>query len=325
MDFEHFTAGPDDNGRRLDKIVRKFLDQQNLSSLYKSIRSGLIKVNDKKSKAESHVVAGDKISIASSLLQNKTKEIKPSEYTIPDSLIVFRNRHILLLNKPYNINVQKAEKSEIALNDMVTEDFAARGLNAGSLSFTPGPLHRLDKKTTGLIAFSQSLDGARYFSEGIKNHFIQKIYLGIVQGKMTNGEIWTDKIKKNETEEKGFKTVTAGTDNGDEALTEAVPLACGSFKGTDVTLVQFHIKTGRTHQIRSQTSLHGYPLIGDTAYKGHSLNGQFKRDFFLHACCLLIPDDNPIDLPSRIDCPPDNEFKKFLSASLINQDLRLNI
>lgn len=326
MDFKHFTAGADDNDRRLDKIIRKFLNQQNLSGLYKSIRSGLIKINDRKAKAEQHIFEGDKISIASFLLSQETTESKKIPQTLPESIIVLKNDNILILNKPYDINVQKASKNETALNDMVMDDFIASGKNSSSLSFRPGPLHRLDRKTTGLIAFSQSLEGARYFSEGIKNHTIQKIYLGLVEGNFKKTENWKDNIEKNDSRQTGFKTVTAGSDSGDEAETTATPLAHGKLQDKEVTLVQFHIKTGRTHQIRSQSSLHGFPLIGDTAYNGTKLDSKISgQNFYLHAACLLIPSDNPVNLPAKIECPLNEDFKKILSLSLINTDLSLNI
>ena len=48
MDFIEFTAGLDDNERRLDKVLRNFIKNTQLSSIYKYIRKNLIRVNDKK-------------------------------------------------------------------------------------------------------------------------------------------------------------------------------------------------------------------------------------------------------------------------------------
>ena len=56
MDFTHFIAGKDDDGRRLDKILRRFLQEDHLSVIYKSLRNGLIKVNGKKC---AHVKVGE--------------------------------------------------------------------------------------------------------------------------------------------------------------------------------------------------------------------------------------------------------------------------
>ena len=65
MDFIEFTAGIDDNERRLDKVLRNFIKNTQLSSIYKYIRKNLIRVNDKKVSQDYHVKTGDVISIAS--------------------------------------------------------------------------------------------------------------------------------------------------------------------------------------------------------------------------------------------------------------------
>ncbi|MGP1459473.1 MAG: hypothetical protein ACTTKL_09205 [Treponema sp.] len=59
MTFSDFTAGADDDGRRLDKIIRRFIPEQNLSGLYGAIRKGLIKLNGKKAAPDCRVNAGD--------------------------------------------------------------------------------------------------------------------------------------------------------------------------------------------------------------------------------------------------------------------------
>ena len=63
MEFIKFNAGPDDAGRRFDRIVRKICGE-NLSGLYKAIRKGLIKLNGKKADSSDKVNEGDVIEIA---------------------------------------------------------------------------------------------------------------------------------------------------------------------------------------------------------------------------------------------------------------------
>lgn len=48
MNFVKFTAGLDDGGRRMDKIVRRFIPEESLSGIYGAFRKGLIKLNGKK-------------------------------------------------------------------------------------------------------------------------------------------------------------------------------------------------------------------------------------------------------------------------------------
>ena len=61
----------------------------------------------------------------------------------------------------------------------------------------------------------------------------------------------------------------------------------------------------KTHQIRAQSSFHGYPLLGDTAYKAKKQN--MEREYFLHAYELCFP-PNELALPPKITCPLSKDF-----------------
>lgn len=344
MDFTHFTAGGDDDGRRLDRILKTILDESSLSSLYKSIRKGLIKLNGKKCTPETKVLTNDDIQIASFLLQKskegetKNKSVSPSP--LESKIILLRTEDLLILNKPYDIAVHTSKNGKPSLSDTVRKDYEALHREKTSLSFKCGPLHRLDRKTSGIIVFSQSLKGAKWFSEAIKKHRPRKIYLGICEGDMKESYIWNDKIscKENEgnnIEEKSkesFKTVRIAEDDGKSknAVTKAAPVAKGIINGRKITLVKFEIETGRKHQIRLQSSYHGFPLLGDTAYNGTKINPSFftsngikGRDFYLHAYELIFPEEGRLSaLPPMITSPLPDDFSSFLSKTLIKPVLK---
>ena len=329
MDFAHFTAGSDDAGRRLDRVLRRFLSEEHLSSIYKSLRKGLVKVDGKKCEGNFRVSEGSDIQIADFLLGKAaarscdeapviSSEVEKS--FLPHDLIIFKNDAILILNKPYDIPVQPSASSQgNSLAELVQAEYELTHKN-NSLSFKTGPLHRLDRKTTGLIAFSQNLEGAQWFSEAIKTHAIQKVYLTILEGKLTEKQVWEERIEKIENEklnsQKGkFHTVSVNSDgeNGKIAHTEVEALSHGVFLGKDVTLARVLIKTGRTHQIRSQSAFHGFPLLGDTAYGGTKIGSKlFGQDFFLHATELHFPSDNPLGLPETLTAQIPAPFGKIL-------------
>ncbi len=313
MDFKTFCAGPDDNDRRLDKIIRKFIPDIPLSQIYKLIRKGLIKVNQKKTKEDYHVQKGDEISIADFILTNasstQTQVQEPEFIQLPP--IVFRNNHLLILNKPYDTLVQGTLNS---LDKLIQKEYKSLKKEDNSLSFTPGPLHRLDRKTSGLLVFSQSLEGARWFSKNIQTHVIQKRYIAVLEGHLKESQIWTDYISKNEDSEKNFHTVLINqekSENAKKAVTIAKPLLYGNYKNVDISLVELEIQTGKMHQIRSQSAIHGHPLFGDTAYGGQKFDSKYP-DFFLQAYSLTFPKDNPLDLPQQICIEYSNELKSFL-------------
>lgn len=315
MDFADFPVSTNDLDRRIDKIIRIFMPEASLSLIYKDLRKGLIKVNGKKIKEDYRVQEGDVVNIASFLLESNSTKTEQNQNTnikleLPE--IVFQNQHILILNKPYDTLVHGSDTS---LDKAVTAWYKNTTTDT-SLSFTPGPLHRLDRKTTGLITFSLSLNGAHWFSDHIKDHSIQKYYAAIVEGNLTKQEEWNDYIFKDENQKSGFKTVKASSTKTEDdeklASTTVTPLASGKYNGKPVTLVQLNIHTGRTHQIRAQSSLHGHPLLGDTAYGGTKLYNQ-KQDFYLQAYCLEIP-ENPLELPSQIKINLNSNFTSILNV-----------
>ncbi len=328
MDFKIFEAGSDDNGRRLDRVIRKFLRVDSLAQVYKCLRNGLIKVNGKKQKQDYRVCSGDRISIAAILIEESKTSIKPNNHQakpLDENLVLFRNQHLLFINKPYDLSVQQAESNQNALNLMVQDDYIFHHPVSESISFSTGPLHRLDRKTTGIICFSQSLEGARWFSDAIKSHEAKKTYLAVIQGRLAKSEQWSEFIEKNtdssqnKVVKKGanFHTVSVSLEdkNGKLSLTDVEPLGYGTYKNTPVTLAKFVIHTGRTHQIRAVSSCHNHPLLGDTAYGGIKIKED--QDFYLHAWKLKLPENN-LELPGELKCPVSDSFRKILLLSLIN-------
>ena len=321
MDFLEFNAGIDDNDRRIDKVLRNFIKDVPLSSIYKYIRKNLIKINNKKTTQDYRVKTGDVISIAAFIIndfsenQSESNNLQKNEETTlrKDLEIIFQNEDILILNKPYDVLVHGSDNS---LDKQVENYYKKINQNKSkSLSFTPGPLHRLDRKTTGLLSFSLSLNGARWFSENIKNHTIQKKYVSVVQNKLLHQEEWIDYIeKKSDKDNSKFHKVEVSklkeNDEQKKCITKITPVKYGKYKNKDITFVEIEIKTGRMHQIRAQASLHNHPLLGDTAYGGLKLE-DFSQDFFLHAKELIFPSENPINLPKTVNATLPQSFLEF--------------
>lgn len=304
MDFLEFKTGQDDQDRRLDKVIRIFIPELTLSQVYQSLRKGLIKVNQKKAKADYRIQAGDIIYAAKFLIGEEGKKEKEPLHSVKekhfDISIIFENEDILILNKPAGINIHPAKAGDYALTDFVLEHYKA-GHNKDSLSFKPGPLHRLDKMTGGLVCFSMSSKGARWFTQNMKNHQIKKTYIALVQGQFKNEESWQDRLEKKEdtTGNSAFHTVKISESQGKIAITRAIPLKNGLYKGQKISLVEYQIQTGRQHQIRAQSAEHGFPLWGDTAY-GADKNEANSGKYTLFAYKLEFP-QNELGIPCKIE------------------------
>ncbi|MGP1565541.1 MAG: RluA family pseudouridine synthase [Treponema sp.] len=322
MNFLHFTAGLDDGGRRIDKIVRRFISKESLSGIYGGFRKGLIKLNGKKVSPDCRVESEDILEIAEVLLKKNCENEKINtvcdnckEFAFPFD-IVFQNQHILAINKPYDISVHGKENS---IDNIVKQFYFSRESRNKSLTFVPGPLHRIDRRTTGLLIFSWSMTGARFVSTIFAEGTVKKSYIALVQGKMSKEMYWQDEIiDKEEIAKTGFKTVEIAQNKYSDSktsITKAFPLDCGKFNGEYCSLILFEIETGRKHQIRAQSAYHGFPLLGDTAYGGNKIYE--KQRLFLHSYELGFP-ENRLNLPLQLCAPLHAEFKFMLDKIGIN-------
>jgi 23S rRNA pseudouridine955/2504/2580 synthase len=183
-----------------------------------------------------------------------------------------------------------------------------------SLAFRPGPLHRLDRPTSGVVTFGAALEGARRFSALIRERRVLKRYLALVDGRVPGPLTWEDGLYRDRERRKTLASAEGGGE-GKRALTRVFPLGTRG----EYSLVLLEIDTGRTHQIRAQAALHGHPLAGDRKYGGSFLEG----GLLLHALSLEFPGREG---PDRISAPLPGPFslkagelfgREFLKRSMV--------
>ncbi|MDR3324903.1 MAG: RluA family pseudouridine synthase, partial [Spirochaetaceae bacterium] len=215
--------------------------------------------------------------------------------------VLFENEDVLIINKDSGDIVH----GEGSLDEAVGRYLA--GKIHPSLSFKPGPAHRLDRNTSGVILFSKSLSGAQYLSAGLREGLFRKTYVAIVHGSLGEGEaFWEDALQRDPDAQ---KTRVAGADarGAKPARTKITPLA----RTDALTLVQAEIETGRTHQIRAQAAAHGHPLLNDNKY--NAVEAQNAAAFFLHSLNIEFPADNPLHLPEKIRAPLPTAFQNAVA------------
>jgi 23S rRNA pseudouridine955/2504/2580 synthase len=152
------------------------------------------------------------------------------------------------------------------------------------------------------VTFSKSIDGARAFSAAIAERRIGKLYLAVLEGRMTGWEHWKDELER--IERSRTTAVASGSEGGIRADTEARALACDG----RTTLALIELGTGRTHQIRAQAASRGKPLLGDVKYGGTYFDGGFLLHAYeLRADSLQIP-----FFPAILTAPPPERFIGFV-------------
>lgn len=325
-----FTITENDAQRRLDRVLRKLFPALPLSRIYSSLRHGFIKINGKKVKPSYITQKNDTLEIhpsfglsdkgipestvktnystSSSLLTHniiKTETLsfgvkksavsyndnREKKHPFPCPDVIFKTKDILFINKPQGIQVH----GENSLQSAVLKYFMPL---KKSLSFKPGPLHRLDKNTTGIIAFSQSLKGAHAFTQALQKGIIGKYYLGIIEGL-------------------AMPSVLKSIIDGKECTTFAKVLHVSARHM--VSLVLFTLITGKKHQIRLQCGLFGTPLLNDKKY-GSKQSIKNGENYFLHAFKLECKTPFLDGVPKTLTAPLPARFKRAVSG-LFQQNL----
>jgi 23S rRNA pseudouridine955/2504/2580 synthase len=288
-------VGRDEEGRRLDRVIRRLLPRHSLGDVYRLIRTGRIRVNGRRSKPADRLAAGDRISIADA---DAARYLRDREARGPDASpagghgprmppVIYESEHILALNKPRGVLVHG---SDSLLHTVRT--YLAAG-HAPSLTFRPGPVHRLDRNTSGLIVFAASLQGAREMSALLRAGKVRKHYLAVLSGSLAGPTLWRDRLVRDADARKSAaaRKSVAGGGGATHAETQIEPLR----REGAMTLCLCRPITGRTHQIRAQAAAHGNPLAGDRKYRGLPV----LPHYVLH--CAGLDATEP---PAGIELPP---------------------
>jgi 23S rRNA pseudouridine1911/1915/1917 synthase len=163
--------------------------------------------------------------------------------------IIFENEQLIVLNKPAGLlSIPDREGKEISLKVLLIEKYGR--------IFT---VHRLDRDTSGIIVFAKDEETHRYLSEAFETRTVEKYYLGLVAGSLTVKSKTIEAAIMENPAKKGTMIIHA---KGKPSITDyEVVEDFGK-----LSLVQFRIHTGRTHQIRVHMKNEGHPIVVDELY-----------------------------------------------------------
>ena len=286
------TIGEIDEGQRLDRFLKKYLRSAPLSLIYRMIRKD-VRVNGKREGVSRVLEAGDEVSIRAA---EELIEEFMSAGRDPTSLrqfgIAWEDELILAVEKPYGLLTHgdgKEKKNTLA--NQVVAYLIGKGdyLPASNPTFTPSPVGRLDRNTSGLVLFGKTPKAIRDLNTMYRHHGdVDKYYLTIVRGRMKEGLSLRGRMLKDQ-DRNLVHPLPEEDGEGRLMITEARPVA----NGDKFTLVEVKLVTGRSHQIRVHLAEAGYPIIGDNKYGNRAVNAEMNRRFglttqFLHAWRLEV-------------------------------------
>lgn len=193
--------------------------------------------------------------------------------------ILFRDKLILVLNKPAGIPVHPGPSGGNSLEDY---------FNALRFELPDGPwlAHRLDRDTSGCLILGRKKTALRRLGKLFEANAIHKTYWAVVHGgpKEDSGIIdgYLDKIK---TPKGWYMKISGKTETAQTALTEWKVMK----RGDGYSWLELHPRTGRTHQIRIHCQSLGCPVIGDWVYGPAAQDGEILPLLHLHARSIDIP------------------------------------
>jgi len=316
--MKEFIIQKNEENQRFDKYLKKLLPNASTSFLYKMMRKKNIVINKKKVEGNEKLKAGDVVSI---FLSDETfekfhvnlEELR-KEYDSLKSLslkglkVVYEDDEMIVADKPYNMLSQKASGKDLSANEYLLGYM----INKGELSFEefqtfrPSVINRLDRNTTGLLLFGKTLNALQQLGEGIRERSIEKYYRAVVAGELNEElELKGYLLKDEKTNKVSYHKEQV--EGSDYIETGVKPILCKN----GLTLVEIHLVTGKTHQIRLHLSTIGHPILGDMKYGNEKINKKYYESHkinhqLLHAYRLEFPDGKVVT------AEPASVFDKLL-------------
>jgi len=278
------TVTSDEDGSRLDRVLLRRLGNGYRSLIMRLVRKGNVRVNGKRAKPDSRLVAGDTVFLPASLRGEGPPSAEKGA-VVPRALldrvsalpVLFEDDNLLVVNKPAGMVVHGGSGHEAGLIEALK---AQRGLSDLRLA------HRLDRDTSGVLLMAKNLSSLRQLTEGFREREMQKTYFALVAGHPYPyaGRMQSHLAKGVEV---GGERMVVDDAHGKEAITDYQVVMQFAHDGLDYALLALKPHSGRTHQLRVQLQQEGHAILGDQKYAGKDELAAFRalggKGLMLHA------------------------------------------
>lgn len=275
-------------GQRIDNFLLKIAKGVPKSHIYRILRSGEVRVNQRRVDQTYRLCLDDKVRVPPLRLAQQSMGLPNLPKSSLNKLVVlYEDDYLLALNKPAGTAVHGGS----GISFGVIEQMRQARPEQKFLEL----VHRLDRDTSGVLLLAKKRSALLALHQQMRDGCMDKRYLTCVRGEWPTAQ-----------ENLIFPLFKYHTDQGERRVRvqEGGQFAHTVIKRLQVlngfTLLEARLKTGRTHQIRVHLAHKGYPIVGDDKYGDFALNRElarvdqaypFKR-MFLHASGLKLMHPN---------------------------------
>jgi 23S rRNA pseudouridine955/2504/2580 synthase len=293
-------------GQRIDNFLITRLKGVPKSHVYRILRTGEVRRNGGRVKAQERLEAGDVVRLPPVRVAERDTTELPLKLLRSriEPRILYEDDDLLVLNKPSGMAVHGGS----GLSYGVIE--ALRELRPHSRALEL--VHRLDRDTSGCLLIAKKRSALKALHEQFRDDDVNKRYVALLAGQWAQSRWRVDAPLKKNVLQSGERMVRVARD-GKAAVTEFRRLT----RYAEATLVEARPITGRTHQIRVHALHMGHPVAGDERYGDETSNRRLRqlglKRLFLHARETTFRHPRTAE-PVRVEAPLDDELARLLTG-----------
>lgn len=329
MTAEAITVGDEEEGMRLDRWFKRRLPALSLAHLNKIVRTGQVRVDGGRVKVSTRLAPGQVVRVPPMRLDDlpATASGRDAAQDLVDrrgikDMVLFEDRDLLVLNKPYGLAVQGGSGTPHHLDGMLEALTDGKGNR-------PLLVHRLDRDTSGVLLVARNRKIAADLGQVFRSRQARKIYWALVEGvpKPAQGRISLFLAKgdgmgegrsglSRGAERAGLERMRVAKHGEDDAQHSVTFYAVVDKVAPRLAWLSMKPITGRTHQLRAHAEAIGHPIVGDPKYRGgpenaprrtdplRALPGAVERQLHLLARRLILPHPGGGTLDVTAPLPP---------------------